>query len=248
MSDKDATDWRRILVALDAERHNPEILQLALRLAEARQAELMALLVESEQLAQLASLPFAHEVHRLFATVQRLDSAHLTRLKQRQLQQISRVLQRESLSKGMRASVQAATALRLNELLQTAQETDLALLATSRTVQFALKYSASTTRPKQVWVLLDGSAQAKRALQVGVELCCLEPYRLVRVQRSQSPSADLDQAAAAELRVLPDISLPALQKALREQKDLALLIVPSSFPLLQAELMGTLSCPILLVH
>ncbi|WP_054774730.1 hypothetical protein [Methylogaea oryzae] len=59
----DTAGWR-ILVALDATRHNPAALEAATLLAARTRAELLALFVEDLGLFHLAQLPFAMETGR----------------------------------------------------------------------------------------------------------------------------------------------------------------------------------------
>lgn len=79
MTGREPEPIRRILLALDAVAHSPQLLDTASRLAARLDAELHALFVEDANLLRLAGLPFAREVRLTSATTRKLQNPEMER-------------------------------------------------------------------------------------------------------------------------------------------------------------------------
>ena len=166
---------QRVVIALQAGQQQQELMQLALTLASTNQAELTALLVEDENLAQLMRLPFAQEVQRLSASVQALDNSAWDRRKRRQTEHIRQQLQQITQQHGLPTSLQITRGPYLTEVLRIAHTHDAIFLTGQHATRQILQ---RPTAPRPVWVLLDNSGQSLQALHIGLALCQSGRYQL----------------------------------------------------------------------
>ena len=247
---------QRVVIALQAGQQQQELMQLALTLASTNQAELTALLVEDENLAQLMRLPFAQEVQRLSASVQALDNSAWDRRKRRQAEHIRQQLQQIAQQHGLPTSLQITRGPYLTEVLRIAHTHDAIFLTGQHATRQILQ---RPTAPRPVWVLLDNSGQSLQALHIGLALCQSGRYQLRPVLEAQSLAAHTVSAPIADLLhqtspagtalVMPELKLAPLLTALNRQA-VGLLIMPQALLAADTELsvLEKVPCPVLLIQ
>ncbi len=178
---------RRILVALDGSPHSQAALEAAAHLAELLRAELMGVFVEDVNLLRLAELPFAQEVRRHTATIEKLEVRYLHRQLQRQAEQAQADLKRVANAHALSATFRVARGPVSAEVLAAALEADLLALGRishagpPRLGSTAKTAVAQTSRPvllmrpglpfaQPILLVYDGSPGAERALEVAAYL------------------------------------------------------------------------------
>lgn len=178
---------RRILVALDGSPHSQAALEAAAHLAELLRAELMGVFVEDVNLLRLAELPFAQEVRRHTATIEKLELRYLHRQLRRQAEQAQADLKRVANAHALSATFRVARGPVSAEVLAAALEADLLALGRishagpPRLGSTAKTAVAQTNRPvllmrpglpfdQPILLIYDGSPGAERALEVAAYL------------------------------------------------------------------------------
>lgn len=178
---------RRILVALDGSPHSQAALEAAAHLAELLRAELMGVFVEDVNLLRLAELPFAQEVRRHTATIEKLELRYLHRQLRRQAEQAQADLKRVANAHALPATFRVARGPVSAEVLAAALEADLLALGRishagpPRLGSTAKTAVAQTNRPvllmrpglpfdQPILLIYDGSPGAERALEVAAYL------------------------------------------------------------------------------
>lgn len=206
-----ANQLARILVALDSPRRGHQYLQMAASLAVRRNLELLALFVEDIDLFNLADLPFTSEVDRLSAIERQLDSASISQIMASQAQQLRRMLSEITRQQPLQASLKIVRGRYIKEALSAAGSLDVVILGGYRGLSFRRhKLSAnkaSSKIQKPVWVLFDGTAVAKRALQVASDLAVSEPAKL-NVVIPAAAKQDSTQLRKKTLEILRKSTLP----------------------------------------
>lgn len=179
---------RRILVALDASPHSRAALDAAVRLATGFDAEIEGLFIEDETLLRAAQLPFCKEVRAHTAPPKQLNDRRIQRQLRHQAEYAEHTLQQVAEEAEVPYNFQTVQGDVTRELLQAAAQVDLVVLgktstASSRrrlgsTSQTLLSEASSPVLvlrqvvPAQEPIVLyyDGSAPAKSALQLAVQL------------------------------------------------------------------------------
>ncbi len=178
---------RRILVALDGSPHSQAALEAAAHLADLLQAELMGVFVEDVNLLRLAELPFAQEVRRHTATIEKLELRLLRRQLRRQAEQAQADLKRVASAHALSATFRVARGPVSAEVLAAALEADLLALgrishagpprlgSTAKTAVSQTSRPVLLMRPgllfdQPILLIYDGSPGAERALEVATYL------------------------------------------------------------------------------
>lgn len=125
MSTSPSSIIRRILVALDASTHSLAALEAAAKLAAQMEAELLGLFVEDINLLQLAELPFAQEMSRLFTAGQQVDKLKMERALRVQAEQARQALAITAEQMRVRWSFRVVRGQVISEILTAALEADL---------------------------------------------------------------------------------------------------------------------------
>jgi nucleotide-binding universal stress UspA family protein len=244
----------RLLVALDASASSLESLEAAASLAAGLEAELLGLFVEDESLVRLAELPCTGTISPFSPNVRRLDAPEVERRMHRRAARAERALAAAADRARVRHSFRKVSGSGSSDVLPEAEEDDLVLLRSSRGGT-ALETPPSTLILHGRWdpsapvtVLHDGSAPARRALELAAALARAGSSRLLMLMpasaRSIPGSAFVQEGI--EARYVESSSAAALAGAGGE----GLLVLPVEF--LPAgslsRLLGRLSRPVLLIR
>lgn len=253
--------WR-ILVALDAARHNPAALEAATLLAARKRAEILALFVEDLGLFHLAELPFAMETGRGGEPGRSLDAGRVERLLRSQMHRLRQDLEQTAHKQRIRLSQRTVRGRYLPEALGAAEEVDVLFLC--RTGECRMVLGAGGPGPKPggtdraaVWVVYDASPAAGRALHVAREIAAAENRRLTVLlptereaqaetwRRQALESEDLHQNASQFIVIAPDRCSGVFGDLTAER--CRLLVAGRGDPALQSTLTGIVKCPVVLV-
>ncbi|BBL72632.1 hypothetical protein [Methylogaea oryzae] len=257
----DTAGWR-ILVALDATRHNPAALEAATLLAARTRAELLALFVEDLGLFHLAQLPFAMETGRGGKPGRSLDVERVERLLRGQIGRLRQELEQAALKQRIRLSQRTVRGRYLSEALEAAEGTDVLFLCRTGESRVALGAGGSPVQPRvmgraAVWAVYDASAAAGRALRVAGEIAGAEERRLIVLLPTQREtlaeswrqqalaSEDLHQNASQFIVIAPERCAGALGDLTADR--CRLLVAGRDDPVLQAILTRDVKCPVVLV-
>lgn len=123
---------RRIVVGLDSAPQGRRALAAAALLAGALDAELEALLVESDELHRLAGLPFAREVGTSSAAARRIDPAALARALQAQAREARHALARLAAPRAVRWTLRVTRGEATSELVAASAQADLTVVGIPR--------------------------------------------------------------------------------------------------------------------
>ncbi len=222
---------RRILVALDGSPHSQAALEAAANLAALLDAELLGVFVEDVNLLRLAQLPFAQEVRRFTATVEKLELHHLHRHLRLQAAQAQADLERIAADHALTSSFRVTRGPVSAEVLAAALEADLLALgraghaqrtrlgstakkAVSQTSRTVLLMRPGVTLDRPILTLYDGSPGAERALDVAAYLA-KENGRL-RILLWAPEQAAIQRFQADIAKRLPDTDLTTEYRPLRQ--------------------------------
>jgi nucleotide-binding universal stress UspA family protein len=255
----------RILVAFDAWRHDPGALEMAARLAAARRAELLALVIEDIDLANLAELPFATEIDRFCAAERRLDSATIARRLNAQARQVRRLIDELSARLQVSASLRILRGHYVAVALEAAEEVDITLLSKRMRTQrptslvreryMEMGQRRRSLSGKTVWSLFDGSPAAVRALVVASELAAQSARTLSVLMPARSEAeaagwqqqvAGLVEANTTRIVIGPPHDPASLLRVMR-QTECDLFVVPRQEQELVRRIAESAGCPIVLV-
>ncbi len=164
----------RILVAVDASAEGLSALEKAASLAARLQAHLDALFVEDVNLFHLAELPFARELDRTSGADRPLDAPKITQTLQLHAQRVRRTLDTATQGRNVRSSLRIVRGHYVAEALEAGSGVDVLFLGCIRRVRYARR----ATRRKPGWVLHDGSAEARRAVELARDFCRSENIEL----------------------------------------------------------------------
>jgi nucleotide-binding universal stress UspA family protein len=255
----------RILVALDTSPECASALAMAADLAAGQNAELLALFIEDVNLFNLADLPFAREIDRVFAMEREFDTLRMARSLRAQAEQLRRTLETITSERKVPSSLRVVRGHYVAEALSAATSMDILLFgrmkSAPRTAARALLAAWKEAGGRRtVGVVYDGGEAADRTLALSLELArVLESKLLVIIPAANSAEAEQLQKLAKP--VLEDAGLPArfshvpldnpakLVNAARHE-ECSLVVVPrdcgcSSDAMIQALLEG-LECPMVL--
>lgn len=222
-----ASDFRRILVALDASSGSLAALEEAAMLASRLEAELWGLFVEDIDLLNLAALPFSREAPALARVGRLLDPATVERELRCKAGQARRAIERVALSRRLRWSFRVARGRVESEIRTAAQEVDLIALgqckrplsrdakwgqtaralamSTVRPILFAAARAAPLEAPILTWYA--GTAASRHSLSAATRLARRDGRKLVVFLGSSDPEerAQLELSAS---RTLPPMASP----------------------------------------
>lgn len=259
----------RILVAVDPCAHSLLAMESAAALAEAAQAELIALFIEDLNLIHLAGLPFASEVDRHTGSARQLDSPQMARALRGQAEQARRELVRIGRQRQIRTSLRVVRGHYISEALSASSTMDVSFLCragqarlvgptTAQAASLAVNRRIDAGRP--VWVYYDGSAAA-RALTLAKQLTAPEEKDLIVLLPPMPPAALdklqkealaglADRGPSARFRVLQGSDAADLTRAMRREHA-SLLIIERDNPLVAGQhaqrLLDAIDCPVALV-
>ncbi len=162
-----------VLIVVDTAAPLQPLFEQALATARRLDLQVQALLVEDHNLVRLAELPFATEVDRYSGVARRIERGQIDRAMRRQTQRAQAML--ADLARQHSVSV-AATTVRgqyLSEALAAALKANIAFLYRQgyRRLQGSGSRAALVAAAAPVWLYFDGSADAEKALQFGLQLC-----------------------------------------------------------------------------
>lgn len=245
---------RRLLVALDASAGSLESLEAAASLAAGLEAELLGLFVEDESLMRLAGLPCTGAVSPFSPSVRSLNAPEMERRMHRRAARAERALAAAAGRARVRHSFRRMSGSGFSDVLPEAEEDDLVLLRSSGGGE-ALEARGSALILHGRWdpgapvtVLHDGSAPARRALELASALARAGSSRLLMLMpasaRSMPGSAFVREGI--EVRYVESSSAAALAGAGGE----GLLVLPAQFLPVGSlrRLLGRLSRPVLLIR
>jgi nucleotide-binding universal stress UspA family protein len=143
---KSPSDYRRILVALDASRESQAALEAAAKLAARLEAELLGLFVEDVDLLNLAALPFSREVPLLSRTSCILEPEQIERDLKSRAAMARRALAEAAAAFHIGWSFRIARGRVETELLAAAKDADLVALGKGTRPLSGHAYLGSTGR------------------------------------------------------------------------------------------------------
>jgi nucleotide-binding universal stress UspA family protein len=255
----------RILVALDASPECSSALAIAVDLAARRNEELLALFIEDVNLFNLADLPFAREIDRVFAMEREFDTLRMARTLRAQAEQLRRTLDAITAERKVSSSMRVVRGQYVAEALSAATSMDILLFGRTRS---APRTAARTLRAawkeaggrRIVGVVYDGGEAADRALALASELARTLEGKLVVITlaadnaeaerlQEQAESRLEDAGLSARFSHVP-LDNPAKLVNAAYHEDCSLVVVPrdsecSSDAMIQALLEG-LECPMVL--
>ena len=205
----EAARIRRVILALEHSGVPPTTIELALRLARQRDAELAALLIENSNLLRAAAFPAAREILRHTGTERALNTAVLVQQLQRTARRLQSELERKAGAGGVRTSFRTLRGPGIHAALDSGLANDLLL--------FSRPASARPPAPTSPVAIVDlGGSSAQRVEAVAKDL--LEGFAprptppLVRI--NGATSAAIASACAVlqpNLLVMPASALPSVQ-------------------------------------
>lgn len=203
----EAIAWR-ILVALDASRHDPAALEAATRLAARKRADMQALFVEDQGLFHLAELPFAVELNHAGEAGRSLDAGRVGRLLRGQIERLRQNLELTASQQRINISHRTVRGRYLAEALGAAQaDVDVLFLCRAAECRASLGTvarrtpSARAAEHAAVCVVYDATPAARRALHVAAEIAAAGNGKLavlLPAEREAQAAVWRQQAAASE--------------------------------------------------
>jgi nucleotide-binding universal stress UspA family protein len=211
--------FRRVLVALDSSPSSLAALEAAADIAAAVDAELLGLFVEDVELLHSAEHPMTRQVTSFSGALQPLDAEQM-RLQLRTLAARARAaLAAAGQRSGVRCSFRVRRGTVAAVLLEELAEADVVSLGrvgwsatgedrlgttARRLIEESAPASALLARRgrvlgSSVWVLFDGSPEARRALTVGAGLCGDRPLDVVVIGRDEKARERLVSEVKADL-------------------------------------------------
>ncbi|WP_077732576.1 hypothetical protein [Methylocaldum sp. 14B] len=251
---EDAPISERVVVALNVLRHDIGILELAAHLAARKQAQLIAVYVEETNLINLAELPFAIEIDRICAAERKVDLPRLMRTLRSSTEQIQQTLYRLNQSLRIDVSFRTVRGHLVSAVMSQIEQVDVVFLP-KRTEPYkrGVKKKISTF---PIWVVFDGSMEAKRALRMSVELAELESSRLnvALPAETEAESEALKrlalescvQSAAAQFVSVRPLDAPNLLRSM-QRTGCRLLVVKRQNGDFSKAISEIVACPVVLV-
>ncbi len=180
MTRKEST-FRRILVAVDDTEQIQSVLEYAALLATLVRAELAGLLVEDEDLLQLAHLPFASEISRCSGAARILEPLSVERQLRLRADRMRKALRRIETEHRLRTSLEVIRGRLAPEAVFAHASADVVFIVGRRQHVESKKAArrASTRHVAPICVLYDHSESAARALEVGANLSASMDARLI---------------------------------------------------------------------
>jgi nucleotide-binding universal stress UspA family protein len=196
MSEATTPSLQRILVALNASPHSQAALDAAVRLAEAFEADVQGLFVESEALLRTARLPFSREVRAYTVSPKRLNDRRIQRQLRYQAEYAEHTLQYAAEQAEVDHEFRTVKGRVTQELVRAAAAADLLILgktstessrrrlgSTSRTVLAEAPTSVLVLREtiaaqKPILTYYDGTEAADAALRTTVQMVRKAPRPL----------------------------------------------------------------------
>ncbi len=241
--DKPFTEFKRILVPLDASEHSLSALRAAVELAAAQGAELEGLFVEDANLFRLCELPLAREVSFWGTSGRSMERSET----ERQLRIVANRLQRalEDMARGYNipCKFRVTRGGVPKEILDASKEADLTILGRTGWSHPSCQHMGSTARTilrqgrgltlivdertrfqPPLQVLFTGSQLSETTLSLALELSQKRKFSLVILMATQDPEAreDMQQRvqeivarheAQAGLHVLQGLDPGRIKKA-----------------------------------
>lgn len=253
----------RVLLALQGTQPGPASFATATVLARALGAELTALFVEDIELLRLAALPFTREIGLSSGLVRPIEVLDLERALRRQAEQMRTALARAAAELALPWSFHVARGRLLEQVLETAQATDLVVLARRQPASSRASGSLPVAQTEHgIAVLFDASESGLRALGAALELAGGQPEQLTLLVPAAAASelAKFQRSAAAALGVgveparLQPIAAPEageLARIARQRRASALVLAQSSLRDAAGQLrvlLEVVHCPLVLVR
>ena len=199
MTGKEIT-LKQILVALDDVEQLQSVLEAAAVLAVRVQAELTGLLVQDEDLLQLAHLPFASEISLCSATPRTLEPLAVERQHRLRAERLRRALKRLETEHRLRTSLQVVRGRLAPETVFTQVSADVVFIVGRRQHVDRMEAArrAPTRRVAPICVYYDYSESAGRVLEVGANLSTSMQARLIVIfpEESEPPHEALKTLSA----------------------------------------------------
>ncbi|MEE9215826.1 MAG: universal stress protein [Anaerolineales bacterium] len=272
---REVSQIRRILVAIDASPQSLAALEAAAELAAGIGAELVGVYVEDINLIRLAALPVVLETGGASARTRQLDGNRMDRQLRNQAALAAQAMAAAASRAQVRWSFTVARGSIEAELLQAAKEADLFILG--RAGWSGKRKLGSTARklvaegPNRTLVIerrerlqptlmtvFDGSDQSQRALDTAISLGGYLAVGIVADDEEQARALQSEVAAKLDLqglearyRWLVRADTKELANMVRPQEE-CILILPGESPLLKgkslSEAIDEFECPVLLVR
>jgi len=258
---------RRVVAALDVSAKPGEVLQAAVELAAALQAELVGLFVEDRRLLQVAELPFAQEFGLTTARARPLGVDDMERALRRQAERMRRMIGELAQPLGLAWTLEVVRGESLPTALAYAGVDDVLVIGRARYVpkDFVLPAAGAPQRAarlRPVAVLFDDTPQSARALgfaitlsrAAGCDIAVLIPaagpekFRASRLAAGRALQAR--GASAASYAMLPDHGAASAARAARENRAWVLVWPAeerSSAARTAAQLLADLTCPVVMI-
>ena len=265
-----ASDRKRIVVALDTGSLSRMAIDAAARLAIGLQARLEALFVEDANLRRLAGLPFATEQGIASAQTRRFDVAELDRAISVQARQVRRLL--EAMAGKLTAgwSLEIVRGDLVGVVLQRGTVADLLVLGRTRRPAYRGSHGEVVMKRRErraarhpILAVFDGSAAAARVLEAAIALERRKYGDLIVAIAAPRPEqfAPLRERAAAVLSArghgtggyiaLPDAGTPAIAETAKRHRAGAVLLPVADLARAEHEFEGLvdeISCPVVLIR
>lgn len=234
VDENDTLTIKRIMVALDASDHSQAAMDAAAGIAELLHAELVGVFVEDINLLRVAQLPFVREVEFPIARVSDIDEPRMESQLRELAAQVQRQLREVATHHNVRWSFRVRRGRVATELLEAALESDLLALgrigrslmdqerlgSTARTAVARARGSLLIMRidvdlSQPVLTIYDGTAGAKRALQVAAVLARLSGRLHVLIRAAESEQAQQFRQEIVHLTHPDDDDEPRLELSYR---------------------------------
>lgn len=159
----------RLIMTLDAQSYDPQHLARCARLAAALNMEFCALLVEDQDLLDLAALPFSREIVHHSARERDLSPIRLQKLLALLGEQIRQELQRFEQQHPLRWQLQVDRGHRVDSLLRHRREADLLVTANQKRTEYT-RSTYGNGHPPGIMLLHCGDSASETALGIATGL------------------------------------------------------------------------------
>jgi nucleotide-binding universal stress UspA family protein len=161
---------RQILVALDASEPGLAALEAATTLATQLHAELQAMFVEDENLLRFAGLPFARETVFSSGVQRPLDVAKMERMLRAKARNIQKAIAARARHDRFHYTFRVARGQLARATLEDSSGAELLFMGSETPSSAPIRSSPAASRNRPFVVIFDGSAGARRALEVAARL------------------------------------------------------------------------------